>query len=122
MPFQFLRVNVSKYQNSRSRRQVIDFIIFCLNKAYGKLFSKNALKGSAALSFFKIEGSLKHAISPLDRGSGHHFLIENDAFSLHSYIKNEIVSIRMLWTYYKTIIQYSKTRYRFEKYVTEITF
>ena len=71
-----------------SRRQVIDFFIFCLNKAYGNLFSKNALKGSAALYFFfKIEGSLKYAISPLDRGRGHHFLTENDAFSLHSYIK-----------------------------------
>ena len=44
-----LRVNVGKYQNLRSRRQVIDFFIFCLNKAYGKLFSKNTLKGSAVL-------------------------------------------------------------------------
>ena len=84
-----LRVNVSKYQNSRSRRQVIDFFIFCLNKAYGKLFSKNALKVLAALYFFKIEGSLKYAISPL-RGRGHHFLTENDAFSLHLYIKTRL--------------------------------
>ena len=45
------RVNVSKYQNSRTRRQVIDFFILCLNKPYGRLFSKNALKGSAALWF-----------------------------------------------------------------------
>ena len=44
-----LRVNASKYQNSRTRRQVVDFFILCLNKPYGKLFSKNALKGSAAL-------------------------------------------------------------------------
>ena len=68
--------------------------------------------------FFKIEGSLKYAISPLDSGRSHHFLTENDAFSLHSYIKTR----SHLWTNYKTIIQYSKNRYRFEKYVTEIIF
>ena len=53
------RVNVSKYQNSRSRRQVIDFVIFCLDKAYGKLFSKNTLKGSAALYFFQNRGTFE---------------------------------------------------------------
>ena len=58
-PLQFLRVNVSKYQNSRSRRQVIDFFIFCLNKAYGKLFSKNTLKGSVALYFFQNRGKFE---------------------------------------------------------------
>ena len=51
-----LRVNVSKYQNSRTCRQVVDFFIFCLNKPYGKLFSKNALKGSAALWFCQNRG------------------------------------------------------------------
>ena len=43
-----LRVNVSKCQNSRSHCYVIDFFIFCLNKAYGKLFLKNTLKGSGS--------------------------------------------------------------------------
>ena len=50
--FCHLRVNVSKYQNSRTRRQVVDFFILCLNKPYGKLFSKNALKGSWHISNF----------------------------------------------------------------------
>ena len=63
------------------------FFIFCLNKAYGKLFLKNALKVQQRFIFFKIEGSLRYAILPLDRGRGHHFLTENDAFSLHLYIK-----------------------------------
>ena len=54
-----LRVNVSKYQNSRTRRQVVDFFIFCLNKPYGKLFSKNALKGSAALWFCQNRGEFE---------------------------------------------------------------
>ena len=43
-----LKINVSKCQNSRSHCDVIDFFIFCLNKAYGKLFLKNALKGSGS--------------------------------------------------------------------------
>ena len=36
-----------------------DFFIFCLNKTYGKLFSKYTLKGLAVLNFFKMEGSFK---------------------------------------------------------------
>ena len=58
-----LRVNVSKYQNSRTRRQVVDFFILCLNKPYGKLFSKNALKVQQCFGFVKIEGSLKYAMN-----------------------------------------------------------
>ena len=58
-PERYLRVNVSKNQNSRSRRQVIDFFIFCLNKAYGKLFSKNTLKGSAVLYFSQNRGKFE---------------------------------------------------------------
>ena len=54
-----LSVNVSKYQNSWTRRQVVDFFIFCLNKLYGKLFSKNALKGSAALWFCQNRGKFE---------------------------------------------------------------
>ena len=62
--------------------------MFCLN---GRLFSKKTLKGSAALNFFfKIEGGLKYAISSLDRGLGHHYLPENDAFSLYSYTKTRL--------------------------------
>ena len=54
-----LRVNVSKNQNLRSRRQVIDFFIVCLNKPYGKLFLKNTFfeeyieRFSSALDFPK---------------------------------------------------------------------
>ena len=55
----YLRVNVSKYQNSRTRRQVVDFFILCLNKPYGKLFSKNPLKGSAALWFCQNRGKFE---------------------------------------------------------------
>ena len=56
----FLRVNVStEYQNSRTRRQVVDFFIFCLNKPYGKLFLKNVLKGSAALWFCQNRGKFE---------------------------------------------------------------
>ena len=50
-------------------------------------FRKIHWKVQQRFIFFKIEGSLKYAISPLDRGRSHHFLTENDAFSLHSYIK-----------------------------------
>ena len=82
-----VRVNVSKYQNSRTRRQVVDFFIFCLNKPYGKLFSKNALKGSAALWFCQIEGSLKYAIPAVDRGRGHRYLTEIDVLSLRTHRK-----------------------------------
>ena len=55
----YIRVNVSKYQNLRTRRQVVDFFIFCLNKPYGKFFSKNALKGSAALWFCQNRGKFE---------------------------------------------------------------
>ena len=66
---------------------MVDFFILCLNKPYGKLFSKNALKGLAALGFVKSEGSLKYAIPAVDRGRGHRYLNETDAFSLRSYRK-----------------------------------
>ena len=70
------------------RRQVVDFFIFCLNKPYGKLFSKNALKGSAALWFCQNRGKFEiYAIPAVDRGRGHRYLTEIDAFSLRSYRK-----------------------------------
>ena len=53
----------------------------------GSYFRKIHWKVQQRFIFFKIEGSLKYAISPLDRGRGHHFLTENDVFSLHTYIK-----------------------------------
>ena len=52
--------NVSKYQNSRTRRQVVDFFIFCLNKPYGKLFSKNALKVFELLHVYTITTPTTH--------------------------------------------------------------
>ena len=85
--YRYLRVNVSKYQNSRSRRQVVDFFMPFLNKPYGKLFSKNASKGSAALWFCQNRGNFENAILAVDRGRGHRYLTEIDAFSLRSYRK-----------------------------------
>ena len=121
---QMLRVNVSKYQNSRSRRQVIDFFIFCVNKAYayGKLFSKNAMNGSAALYFLQNRGKFEirnFASRPRSQPPFSDWKWCIFSSLVH---KNEIASIHMLWIYCKTIIQYSKNRYRFEKYATEITF
>ena len=100
-----LRVNVSKYQNSRLRRQVIDFFIFCLNKPYVNLFSKIHWKVQQRFIFFKIEGSLKYAISPFNRGRDHHFLAKNDAFSLHSYIK----TISLIYICFGDIINHLST-------------
>ena len=81
------------------RRQVVDFFIFCLNKPYGKLFSKNALKGSAALWFCQNRGK---------------FEIRHSCCRTRSWPplfdrKNEIESEHMLWTYYKPSIHLSKT-------------
>ena len=60
----YLKFDVSKYQNSRTRRQVVDCFIFCPSKPYGKLFSKNALKGSAALWFCQNRGIVTRIQTP----------------------------------------------------------
>ena len=47
-----LRAPDCKYQKSYDRREISYFILFRLNVTFGELFSKNAIKSPAALSFF----------------------------------------------------------------------
>ena len=65
-------------------RSVVNFFTFCLNKPYGKLFSKNALKVSAALWFCQNRGKFEIRHS---RCRGNRYLTEIGAFSLRSYRK-----------------------------------
>ena len=114
----YLRVNVSKYQNSRTCRQVVDFFTLCLNKPYGKLFSKNALKGSAALGFCQNRGKFEIRHSRC-RSRSWQPLFDWNWCTFSSLVqKNEIESAHMLWTYYKPSIHLSKTWYRIKKLVT----
>ena len=71
-------------------RSVVNFFTFCLNKPYGKLFSKNALKVSAALWFCQNRGKfeIRHSRA-VDRGRGNRYLTEIGAFSLCSYRKTK---------------------------------
>ena len=66
---------------------VVDFFILCLNKPYGKLFSKNTLKGSAALWFCQNRGKFEIRHSRCRPRSWPPFLAEVDAISLRSYRK-----------------------------------
>ena len=63
------------------------FFIFCLNKPYGKLFSKNALKGLAALWFCQNRGKFEIRHSRCRPKSWARYLTVIDAFSLRSYRK-----------------------------------
>ena len=104
----FLRANVSRYQNSQTRRQVVDFFIFCLNKLYGKSFSKNALKGSAALWFCQNRGKFEIRHSAVDGGHGHRYLTEIDAFALRSYRKTRsklLICFRHITKYLSTFLK-----------------
>ena len=50
-------------------------------------FRKMHWKVQQRFGFVKIEGSLKYAILAVDRGRGHRYLTEIDAFSFRSYRK-----------------------------------
>ena len=111
----YLRVNVSKYRNSLTRRPVVDFFIFCLNKPYGNLFSKNALKGSAVLWFCQNRGKFEIRHSRCRPRSWPPLFDWNWCIFSSLVQKNEIESAHMLWTYYKPSIHLSKTWYSIKK-------
>ena len=64
--FVYLGADSCNFRESGDTREILDFLIFCPNNLYGKLFSKIAFKGSTAFYFFKIDKSLKIAILASD--------------------------------------------------------
>ena len=81
MRFRFLRASLCKYRKSGDSFIILNFFIFCPNKAFSELFAKIQLKDTKALEFFQNRGKFENRHFGLPPPLK---IDKNDAFSFRS--------------------------------------